>query len=35
MLVSFWTIHQNTSTGHIFDDLIYSLCLSVGLGVIG
>jgi hypothetical protein len=34
VLVPFWSIYQNTSTEHIFDDFIDSLRLSISLGVI-
>jgi hypothetical protein len=34
VLVPFWTIRQNTSTKHIFDDLIDSLRLSISLEVV-
>jgi hypothetical protein len=35
VLVPFWTVSQNTSMEHIFNDLIESLSLSISLGVIG
>jgi hypothetical protein len=34
VLVPFWAIHQNTSTKHIFDDLIDSFGLSISLWMI-